>query len=148
MFSKIYVVENNFYIFAITETWLRVDEQDRVTIGDLTPTGYSFLHTARKGCRGGGDVGLLYKTSLNMKRDSTDYFDRFKSFEAIVMQIKVLSQAVHIIIIYRPPSSSVNNRTTELFLMNSGHSLRCSQLNLVPCLLLAILIFRMTINPT
>ena len=36
------------------------------------------------------------------------------------MQIKVLSHITHIIVIYRPLSSSVNNATTELFIDEFG----------------------------
>ena len=41
-----YTVERNFDLFAITETWLRPGDTDRVAIGDLVPTG--FYHAPRK----------------------------------------------------------------------------------------------------
>ena len=59
---KDYIVERNFNLFAITETWLRPGETDRVAIGDLVPTGYRFYHAPRES-RGGG-VGVILKRSL------------------------------------------------------------------------------------
>ena len=59
---KDYVVDKDFDIFAITETWLNTGDYDNLVIGSLIPNGYRFLHSARDG-RGGG-VGLLFKSSL------------------------------------------------------------------------------------
>ena len=76
---KDYVVERNFDIFAITETWLRPGDIDGITIGDLVPNGYCFYHAPREG-RGGG-VGVMLKRTLMVV--STEYFTNFRSFEAI-----------------------------------------------------------------
>ena len=92
-----------------------MDESDKITIGNLIPKGYSFLHTARQENRGGG-VGLLYKTLLNPKQVMHEYFSQIKSFEAISVQIKVLSQITHIVILYRPPNSA----SIELFMDEFG----------------------------
>ena len=102
---KDYIVERNFDIFAITETWLRPGDIDGITIGDLVPNGYCFYHAPREG-RGGG-VGVMLKRTLMVV--STEYFTNFRSVEAIGIQMKVLSKDVYIVIIYRPPLSSGNN---------------------------------------
>ena len=59
---KDFVFENDFDIFAITETWLSPGDSDGIVNGNLVPNGYSFKHTARE--RRGGGVGLLFKKSL------------------------------------------------------------------------------------
>ena len=85
---KDYVVDKDFHIFAITETWLNTgDLHDNFVIGSLIPNGYGFLHSAREG-RGGG-VGLLFKSSLPVKQTSKDYLDTFISFEAMECKVKV-----------------------------------------------------------
>jgi exonuclease III len=112
---KDYVVENRFDIFAVTETWLHSDESDNMLIGDLTPKGYLFKHTARQHGRGGG-VGLLYNNSLHVKQDTSDIFSRFRSFEAIGMQFRVLSQTLDVVVLYRPP----NNTSIGLFMQEFG----------------------------
>ena len=48
--------------------------------------------------------------------------DTFISFEAIKSEVKIFSQSVSILIVYRPPPSSGNNLSTELF-MNEFSSL-------------------------
>ena len=42
---------------CLTETWLR-EEGDDVSIGEMTPSGFSFLHRPRVSGRGGG-VALI-----------------------------------------------------------------------------------------
>ena len=101
---KDFVVDNDIDILAITETWLRPSNLDSLTIGDLTPTGYQFHHVARD-TRGGG-VGLLHKSSLNFHKDSVDSIGNFQSFEAAGMKLHWRSTSMHILIIYRPPSSN------------------------------------------
>ena len=61
------IVEKNFDLFAITETWLRPGDVDRVAIGDLVPN-----------VRGGG-VGVILKGSLMVV--STENFTCYKSSE-------------------------------------------------------------------
>ena len=56
---KDYVVDKDFDIFAITETWLNTGDYDNLVIGSLIPNGNRFLHSARDG-RGGG-VGCFSK---------------------------------------------------------------------------------------
>ena len=99
---KDYIVERNFDLFAITETWLRPGDSDRVVIGDLVPSGYLFYHAPRES-RGGG-VGVILKRSPVVV--TTENFTCYKSFEAIGIQMKILSRGVHVLVIYRPPSSS------------------------------------------
>ena len=115
---KDYVVDKDFDIFAITETWLNTGDYDNFI--SLIPTGYRFLHSARDG-RGGG-VGLLFKSLLPVKQTSKVYLDTFISFEAIECEVKVFSQSVSILSVYRPPPSSGNNLSTKLF-MNEFSSL-------------------------
>ena len=79
-----FVVDNDFDIFAITETCLNPGDHDKVIIGSLTPKGYRFVHNAREN-RGGG-VGLLFKNTSNVKQTSTTCLRGFTSFEAIEVQ--------------------------------------------------------------
>ncbi|XP_068704693.1 uncharacterized protein [Montipora foliosa] len=103
---KDFVVDNDIDILAITETWLRPSNLDSLTIGDLTPTGYQFQPCdVARDTRGGG-VGLLHKSSLNFHKDSVDSIGKFQSFEAADMKLHWRSTAMHILIIYRPPSSN------------------------------------------
>lgn len=60
------LINNDFDLFSITETWLRPGDSDSVVIGNLIPNGYSFLSTLVE-VKGGG-VGLQFKKSLDVKK--------------------------------------------------------------------------------
>ena len=110
---KDFVVDNDFDIFAFTETWLNPGDHDKVIIGSLTPKGYRFVHARENRGRG---VGLLFKNTLNVKQTSTTCLGGFKSFEAIEVQLQVYSHTVFFLVVYRPPPSIVNNLSTGLFM--------------------------------
>ena len=61
-----YVVDRDVDILAVTETWLKADACcDNIT-RDVTPTGYTFVHSPRlNGIIGG--VGMLYRTNLKVQ---------------------------------------------------------------------------------
>lgn len=78
-------------------------------INELTPKSYLFDHISRKG-RGGG-VAILYKKSFKSKCIS---FTKFKSFKA--MGFTLLSALkISIFVVYRPPPSSSNKLTNQMF---------------------------------
>jgi len=45
---KDYVIDNDVDIFAVTETWLRNNENYNFSIAEVCPTGYRFYHVPRK----------------------------------------------------------------------------------------------------
>ena len=61
-----YVVDRDVDILVVTETWLKADACcDNIT-RDVTPTGYTFVHSPRlNGIIGG--VGMLYRTNLKVQ---------------------------------------------------------------------------------
>lgn len=63
LIAQDFVVDYKVDLLWITETWLHM-EGSEVTIGELCPNGYRFLHTPRLAGRGGG-VGLLYKRVIS-----------------------------------------------------------------------------------
>ena len=109
MIIKDFVVDKNTDILALTETWLPPSGNDLI-IGDLCPTGYSFLHTPRHGSIGGG-VGLLFKESLNIKRNAQEVFRSFEYLDSSFLNFL----HIRIIVVYRPPPSSANSLTSTLF---------------------------------
>ena len=81
---KDWVVDTDIDILAFTETWLQPDNKDDHTIGDLTPTGYSFYHSPRQ-TRGGG-VGILIKDGFDISTYAISTH-QFQTFEFMDMQI-------------------------------------------------------------
>ena len=51
-----FVLENNFDIVALCESWIKPD--DNIVIDDITPCGYCFKHVPRPGSKRGGGVAL------------------------------------------------------------------------------------------
>lgn len=64
---KDFVVENNIDLLGVTETWLQSDADNELIIRDLYPSGYSFHLVPRPGSTRGGGVGLLFRSSFNLK---------------------------------------------------------------------------------
>ena len=60
------VRDGDFDILAVTETWLTGGASDQKIVGDVTPAGYGFHHTARTHIKGGG-VGILIRDSLKLQ---------------------------------------------------------------------------------
>ena len=108
---KDYVVDTDVDVMALTETWLTHDCVFDFTIRDITPSQYAFLHNPRIN-RGGGGVGLLYKSSLKMERQNQiETFRSFEYLEVIFSNVTV----TRIIIVYRPPQSKTNCVSNSLF---------------------------------
>ena len=60
-----YICDCKADLFAITETWLSAD--DAAVRAELCPDGYKFIDHPRYGRRGGG-TGLVYRSSLGIKK--------------------------------------------------------------------------------
>ena len=67
-------------------------------------------HTPRPG-RGGG-IGFIFKNTLDIKLQSTTYF---KSFEYIECLLKSDGSWIRMIVLYRPPPSTRNKLTVNMF---------------------------------
>ena len=108
---KDYVVDNKIDILAITETWLKSDDDCYFTIRDICPQDYVFNHIPRTTGTGGG-VGLLFKKNLKIKKLQTR---TFRSFELMEVLLHTRSLTTRIVVVYRPPPSSINGLTSPLF---------------------------------
>jgi exonuclease III len=113
LFIKDYVVDNSVDIMAITETWLRSDQPNNSTIGDLCPTGYFFKHSPRTSGTGGG-IGLLCRSNIRTKLFPST--KQFRSFEIMQFKLHLFPKSVHLVVVYRPPPCARNGPlTTTMF---------------------------------
>ena len=112
---KDFAVDNNVDFMAITETWLKSDANNNNIIGELCPTGYKFLHQPRETGRGGG-VGLLLKDVFIAQRNFT-INGIFTTFEHINVSVKSSGCCLDIIVIYRPPSTCINQFIDEFSIL-------------------------------
>ena len=91
-----FIVDHKLDALALTETWLKGDERDNVTIQELLPPGYNICQQARAN-RGGG-VAIIYHSRLTIQ--NTPALHQYTSFEAIECDI-VSSQPVKLIVLYQ-----------------------------------------------
>ncbi|KAI0214517.1 putative RNA-directed DNA polymerase from transposon BS [Lamellibrachia satsuma] len=74
-----------------------------------TTGGYSFIGECRSSKRGGG-VGLLYKSAYKFRKTTTKRYDTFEHLDVKSTQT---SRPVRVVIIYRPPTTSVQSFLDE-----------------------------------
>ena len=86
---------------CVTETWLY--EKSTAVIGEATPPGYVFLNFPR-GTRGGG-IAVIYKQNLKLKHKTLYKTD---SFEHAAIHVSNSSQALNVVVVYRPDPSGEN----------------------------------------
>ncbi len=77
------IAEHDFDIVAMTEIWLRSDDEDKKVMGDITQSGYKLYSIPRKGRRGGG-VALLYKETIAVSDICDETVPSFESLSAAV----------------------------------------------------------------
>ena len=105
-----YVCSTNVDIFAITETWLNVN--DDTTRCAACPEGYYLADHPRSTGRGGG-TALLYRDSLAVKKIEAGEKTSFENSEWLVQS---KHHNLRIVIIYRPPYSEEHKVTIGIFL--------------------------------
>ena len=97
---------------VLTETWLNGDTRDKPVIADITNNlNHNFIHVPRYG-RGDG-VGVMLRKGYHVKQ-FTD--NKFNSFENLDLSISSGSTNLHLVSIYRPPTSNKHRVTTSTFL--------------------------------
>lgn len=110
-----FITENTIDVLCMTETWLRDDGRDGMTLAELLPPAYKIEHKPRAHGRGGG-VGIVYVDSgLSVKLTNST---PFPSFEHLCLNVCSKSMLFHIVLVYRPPPSKKNKCTFLEFLEN------------------------------
>ena len=105
-----YIIERDLDVAVIVESWL--SDGDEGVISELVPDGYSYYLENRKHGSGGGII-VVYKSNLQLKKNSTP---TFKSFELLEAELKYNGEACVLSAIYRPPASKRNALTCDMFL--------------------------------
>ena len=107
------IVEQDLDILAITESWMRGDITDQVTISELVPNGYLIKSIPRQS-RGGG-VAIIFKSYLQIKFKLNNKYLSFEHLEAET-RVSSSSELLRFVIIYSPTPKTGNNRASELFI--------------------------------
>lgn len=120
-----HIVHNKLAFFALTETWLNGKQSDPIRCL-ATPTDYLFFDSPRLDRRGGG-TSMVCMESLKPSSITTPSFD---SFEHLALFIS-LPFPITILVIYRPPSSSLAGFSSDVTDLFSILSLRSSPIFII-----------------
>ena len=77
MVIKLFTVDHNIDVLAVSETWFHDDYYNLVNMGILCATGYRFLHNPRAVGRGEA-VGVLFRGTLQINSIICDTRKTFK----------------------------------------------------------------------
>ena len=123
--------EKQLDLFAVTETW--ITDHDTTVIQEMVPKTHSFVHNPRCNGRGGG-VGLFVSNAIKkIKKCKTRNYD---TFELLQVECEINGNKMTVIIIYRPPNTSVSVFIDEFQLyletidMVSANIIICGDFNL------------------
>ena len=108
------ILGNKIYIFIITESW--IENEKKTYVDAQLRSGlhhYDAIHLPRPNRRGGG-LSVISKNSLRSTLNTTE---QYQSFEVLDLDIcePHSSDNFHVISIYRPPKSPVNNCNISKF---------------------------------
>ena len=110
---KDFILDNHIDVLALTETWLKTSDSDRVTRSEVTPPGYQLLDVPKPKGRG-GRVGLITKDTIHVKKQNIPVVT--SSYECMEVLLNAGSCFVRLLIIYRPPSSNKLGLYSSVFL--------------------------------
>ena len=109
---KDFIVENNYDVSALAETWLSPGDKDLSVIAEVVPTGFKILHQPRESGRGGG-LAVIYKDNIDIKLLSSN---GYRSFEHMEFFMRTVSKCIRLCVVYCPPPSAANGLTIKLFM--------------------------------
>ena len=121
-------IDSSLDLCAITETWFSTTYHPKT----VSPPGYTVQHIARDNKRGGG-VALIYKQSFSSLK-LTEH--KFTSLECLECLLKLDSNFLRVVVIYRPPgkipvAQCIEELTSlfDSFLLSPGKLLLTGDLN-------------------
>ena len=97
-----FISDYSIDLFALTETWFQPDTPPNV-LNSVLPQNYSMVHAPRSIGRGGG-IALIHRSQLKVSKIS---LPAFKSFESLCVTLSLTNFSCKLLIIYRPPQTSV-----------------------------------------
>ena len=123
------IISHDLDILILTDTWLTTDDKDQFFIHALSIKGYKFYSFPRGNNTGHGGVGIIIRSSINIRSasqcDSTN-------FENCILSLDLKQQRVDLCAVYRPPPSDKNKFTANKFIDEFGDLLQSYASNSTP----------------
>ena len=104
------IVDNCLDFLALTGTWC--NENSTVSLGQITPPGYSVIHTHRPTC--GSGVALIFRDTYEAKHVKTE---KYTNFENQTVSLSLGTNYLHVTTIYIPSGiflSEFNEQISDL----------------------------------
>ena len=124
-----YICEKKIDLVALTETWLTAD--DAAVRAECTPPGYKMVDCPRIG-RGGGGTALVYRSEISVNNIIAGEKPSFEFAEYIVSSI---NSKIRLLVVYRPPYSSMHPISVTSFIDDFGDYLETIILSPEPLLI-------------
>ena len=103
-----FIADSSIELLALTETWFQPDTPTNV-INSILPPKYCIINAPRAQGRGGG-IAVIYRSYLKVVKLP---LPSYTSFESLFVALTVGSSTCKVIVIYRPPSSSMTTFLDE-----------------------------------
>ena len=105
------LLERNLDFLLVSESWLKPSDPDYVLrVGELCPTGYTYIDTPRPTKKSGGGVAVIYRATYDVK--ILKPIRKVSSFESMCIQV---NSEVVILVVYRVPGrQNINNFLNDL----------------------------------
>jgi hypothetical protein len=109
-----YINENHIDIMFLTETWLKSNDFDNLTLHNACPPSFKYISVPRRVKRGGGLVTIFHERLKLKLSVSSQLPTSFSTFEHMLINIQFSSKIILCCLIYRPPNTSVSRFFAEL----------------------------------
>ncbi|XP_072051779.1 uncharacterized protein [Amphiura filiformis] len=109
------IAEHKIDIFALTETWFLDTESDDFYVNSLTPAGYDIFNVPRGDGDPHGGIAIVYNKNLAIVSKSNNRDSNIKSFESCEIVFSLGTKCFTLVVIYRPPPSSINQLNIGMF---------------------------------
>ena len=105
-----YLLKNNIDICAVTETWLK--EDDEYELHEIPPPGFKIISKPRSDGRQGGGIALIYKENyaINDHKINTNS----QCMELSAFDLCIQDRVIDLLVIYRHPNTSVVSFCNDL----------------------------------
>ena len=105
-----YLLENNIDICAVTETWLK--EDDEYGLREIPPPGFKIISKPRSDGRQGGGIALIYKENYTINDHKINTNSQCMELSAFHLHIQ--DHVIDLLVIYRYPNTSVVSFCSDL----------------------------------
>ena len=108
-----YIETSKLPLLLVTESWINETDEDQVWMKScsLNANGFSIINRGRPTGRGGG-IAAIYDDSVKVSVKADGFRE---TFQYVTFVVKTKSVTFNILVIYRPPDSSINQFSEDFF---------------------------------